>query len=449
MRVCIYEDRRVRDLEPLTLTRPVADLICGLTTLGQKQAHYFAAKTVSHLCRPVVADLIRGRDLVASVNDPTWLRAAPAILVNARWVPPSGTFSPLDSRRALIRSATPNPLADGPYLGTVKGEIAFAVLDMRWLQAVNPVTLDRCLDEWLQALPAYEVAGTLVSRLWELIELNAGQIHNDFALESRQIDAGFRPLDFSLVGPADRLLIHPSARIDPMVVADTTNGPVIIGANAVVHSFTRLEGPCAIGAGSILLGARIRAGTTIGLNCRIGGEVESSIVLGYTNKYHDGFLGHSYVGRWVNLAAATQTSDIRCDYEPVRVSLNNREIHTGITKVGAFIGDHVQTGIGVLLNCGTTIGPFARVLPTGTYAPQEIPAFHRYGPQGLKELKDRNRLLASADTMMRRRGKQLTPALAAVYRSIFGTNAVKSSNLACYTDTLTETMFDDPIMPDV
>jgi UDP-N-acetylglucosamine diphosphorylase/glucosamine-1-phosphate N-acetyltransferase len=428
MRVCIYEDRRVRDLEPLTLTRPAADLICGLTTLGQKQAHYFGAKTIGHLCRPVVAELIRGRDLIASVNDPTWLRAAPTILVNARWVPPPGTFTPKDSRRNLIRSTVANPFADGPYLGTVNGEIAYAVLDMRWLQAVNPATLDRCLDEWLQALPAYEVGGTLVSRLWELIDLNADQIHNDFALEADQMEAGFHPPDFSLVGPADRLLIHPTARIDPQVVADTTNGPVIIGANAVVHSFTRLEGPCAIGAGSILFGARIRGGTTIGLHCRIGGEVQSSIVLGYTNKYHDGFLGHSYVGRWVNLAAATQTSDIRCDYEPVSVALHGRDLPTGLTKVGAFIGDHAQTGIGVLLNCGTTIGPFAQVLPTGSYAPREIPAFHRYGPLGLKELKDRERLLASADTMMRRRGKHLTPVLAAVYRSIATTNSAVNSN---------------------
>lgn len=418
MRICVYEDRYVRGLEPLTLTRPAADLLCGLTTLGQKHARHFAAKTVGHLCRPVVAELIRGRDPAASVNDPTWLRAAPTILVNARWVPPDRPPPLPGSRRNLIRSSVSNPFADGPHLGTVGGQIAFAVLDTRWLQAVSPATLDRCLDEWLQTLPVHEVGGSLVLRPWDLIDLNPDQIIRDFELEADPTAAGFHPTGFALVGPADRLLIHPTARIDPMVVADTTHGPVVIGADAVVHSFTRLEGPCAIGVGSVLLGATIRAGTTIGPQCRIGGELECSIVLGYTNKYHDGFLGHSYIGRWVNLAAGTHTSDLRCDYQPVSVPVNGCDVPTGRTKVGAFLGDHAKTGLSVLLNCGTTIGPFAQLLPTGGFAPREIPAFHRSGPSGVKELADVNRALVSADIMMRRRGKQLTPALEAVYRAV-------------------------------
>src|SRR5262249_10523639 len=131
----------------------------------------------------------------------------------------------------------------------------------------------------------------------------------------------FHPNGFLHVGPADRLLIDPSARIDPMVMADTTHGPVVIGPRAKVTAFTRLEGPCAIGEGSHVLGAHIRTGTSIGPYCRIGGEVECSIVHGFTNKYHDGFLGHSYVGEWVNLGAGTITGDLRTDYEPIAVPL--------------------------------------------------------------------------------------------------------------------------------
>ena len=171
-----------------------------------------------------------------------------------------------------------------------------------------------------------------------------------------------------------------------MVVADTTGGPVVIGEGAVVTAFTRLEGPCAIGADTHLLGAKVRGGTTIGPHCRVGGEVECSVVLGYANKYHDGFLGHSYVGEWVNLAAGTSTGDLRCDYRPVRVPVDGAEVSTGRTKVGSVIGDHAKTGLGVLLNCGTALGCFAQVLPTGTLAPRAVPSFHRAGPPGLKVL---------------------------------------------------------------
>jgi UDP-N-acetylglucosamine diphosphorylase/glucosamine-1-phosphate N-acetyltransferase len=419
MRICIYEDQYVRGLEPLTLTRPAVDLLCGLSTLGEKQARYFAATAIGHLCRPIVAEQIRSRDPLSRVNDAAWLRAAPSILVNARWLPPTQTRSVglMASRRGLGSSSS-NLFVEGSFLGTVDGDIAFAVLDTRLLSAVSPATLDDCLSDWIQSLPTQEVGGTIVSRLWELIERNPKQITRDFDSIADRGVAGFHPNGFALVGPADKLIIHPSARIEPMVVADTTHGPVVIGAGAVIHAFTRLEGPCSIGEGTVLLGAKVRAGTSIGPRCRIGGEVENSIVLGYANKYHDGFLGHSYVGEWVNLAAGTSTSDLRCDYRPVTVPIDGREVQTNQVKVGAMIADHAKTGLGVLLDCGTIIGPFAHVLPTGTFAPRSIPGFTRVGQSGSKQLSDVDRLLATAEVVMHRRGKELTPVMDAVYRTL-------------------------------
>lgn len=415
MRVCIYEDRHVRGLEPLTLTRPAGDLLCGLTTLAEKHARHFAATSAGHLCRPEFADLLRSRDPHTPVNDPAWLRGAPTVLVNARWIPPTRSAG---TAKARLWSGSANPFTEGPHLGTVDGEIAYAVLDTRRLQAISPVTLDGCLGDWTQSLPAREVGGTLIVRPWELIELNAEQIRCDFESDLDPTAAGFHPTGLSLVGPADRLFIHPTAKIDPMVVADTTNGPVSIGAGAVVQAFTRLEGPCAIGAGSVLLGARVRAGTTIGPQCRVGGEVECSVLLGYVNKYHDGFLGHSYLGEWVNIGAGTHTGDLRCDYRPISVGVNGTEVPTGRTKLGAVIGDHTRTGLNVLLNCGSIVGAFAQILPTGELAPREIAGGTRVGPRGVKALTDTNRLLATVETAMKRRGRQLTPALEAVYRMV-------------------------------
>jgi len=418
MRICVYEDCHVRGLEPLTLTRPACDLLCGLTTLLEKQVRYFAATVVGHLCRPVMADLIRVREPAANINDAPWLRSAPTVLVNARWVPPPAPpMNPLTQPRRHLLTRAANPFADAPYIGTAHGAVAFVMLDMRHLEAVSPTTLDDCLDAWVQSLPTREVGGTVIGRPWEMIDLNGEQIARDFEATCDPTDVGFHPTGFAVVGHADRLLIDPSAQVDPMVVADTTHGPVVIGPDATIHAFTRLEGPCAVGAGTIVHGAQVRRGTTFGPNCRIGGEVECSIVLGHSNKYHQGFLGHSYVGEWVNLAAGTHTSDLRCDYRPVGVPVDGVEVPTGRTKIGAIIGDHVRTGLGVLLNCGTAIGPFAQLLPTGSFAPRDIAACTRVGPGVVKRLTDFDRLLTAADTAMRRRGKALTPALDAVYRA--------------------------------
>ncbi len=408
MRICHYEDRDVSGLGPFTLTRPVAALLCGLDTLAQKQARYFPAGAVGHLCRPAMAGLMRATNPDAMINDPHWLRAAPTVLVNARWVPPAPTTT---------RQTPANPFINGPHIAMAGNDIAYAVLDPQHLQAVSLTTVDDCLNDWTQSLPLAEVGGSLLSRPWDLLEKNAEQIAIDFEADADQTAAGFYPEGFQLVGPAERLFIHPSARIDPMVVADTTNGPVSVGAGAVVHSFTRLEGPCGVGVGSVLLGAKVRAGTTIGPHCRVGGEVEASILLGYVNKYHEGFLGHSVIGEWVNLAAGTHTADLRYDYQPISVPVGGVMVSTGHTKVGAMIGDHARTGLGVLFDCGTAVGPFARVLPCGGFAPREVPAFHQAGPDGLKELTHIERILAAADTAMRRRGQMLSPELETVYRA--------------------------------
>lgn len=401
MRICLFEDRRAADLYPLTLTRPASDLLCGLSTLGDKQARYFGAEAAGYLCRPALADWLRSREPGAAVNDPVWLRSASTVLVNARWLPP----------------ADHTPFAEGPFIGTAGGAVAFAVLDPRRLQAVSPATLDDCLADWAQTLPCREVGGTVIGRAWELVDANANEIARDFEATCDPAEAGYHPSGLSLVGRADRLFVHPSARVEPHVVADTTRGPVVIGEDAVISAFTRLEGPCSIGAHTQLLCAKIRAGTTIGPHCRIGGEVECSIVLGYANKYHDGFLGHSFVGEWANLAAGTSTGDLRCDYGPVRVPLDGAEVSTGLMKLGSLIGDHAKTGLGVLLNCGTVLGAFAQVMPTGSFAPRTVPSFHRAGPDGLKEL-DATRLMETAEVVMRRRGRELTLSQEAVYRAL-------------------------------
>ena len=166
------------------------------------------------------------------------------------------------------------------------------------------------------------------------------------------------------------------AKIHPMVVLDAEHGPIFIDVGAEIHPFSRIEGPCFIGRNTIVLGAKCREGNSIGPMCRIGGEVEESIIQGYTNKYHDGFLGHAYVGQWVNLGALTTNSDLKNDYSEVKVTLDGRtQISTGSNKFGALIGDHAKTSIGVMLNTGTYVGAMTLLVASGKLLPKFIPSF--------------------------------------------------------------------------
>jgi UDP-N-acetylglucosamine diphosphorylase/glucosamine-1-phosphate N-acetyltransferase len=231
------------------------------------------------------------------------------------------------------------------------------------------------------------------------------------------------------------LRIDPTARIDPLVAADTTGGPVVIGPGAVVTAFTRLEGPCCIGPQTQVHGAQIRAGTTLGPSCRVGGEIEASIVQGHSNKYHHGFLGHAYVGEWVNLGAGTSNSDLRNDYGPVRVAVNGRLVPTGQMKVGCFLGDHTKTGLGTLLNTGMNAGVFCHLLPGGLL-PRYVPSFVSYWNRSLSDRADLWALLQTAAKVMSRRGRELTEVHTTLYGELYERTAAERRRVVREAETL-------------
>src|SRR5262249_25093213 len=140
---------------------------------------------------------------------------------------------------------------------------------------------------------------------------------------------------------------------------------------------------------------------------------------GHSNKYHDGFLGHAYVGEWVNLGAGTSNSDLRNDYGPVAVTIRGRRVATGMTKVGCFLGDHTKAGLGSLLNTGTSVGAFCNLLPSGGLLPKYLPSFTSWWNGALVDNADLARLLTTAATVMGRRGAELTPAHATLYLGLF------------------------------
>jgi UDP-N-acetylglucosamine diphosphorylase/glucosamine-1-phosphate N-acetyltransferase len=367
MRLCLVEDHAVAGLEPLTLTRPASELLLGRTTLGEAIARAVdvgpGPARRGAIVRPYLAAIQRRRDPHTAINDADWLGRAEVLVANARWVPPDDFTWP-------DRGA--------PWLGLCEGAPACAFVGPDLAAGLAPGGV----DGWFEALAArpecdaVAVGGGWIQRPWDLVARNNDALFRDFAADGR---AGVHNRHLSsklaIVGPADRLNIHESARIDPFVVLDTTGGPITVGPDTWIQPFTRIEGPAYVGAGTQLFRANLRGGVTIGPHCRIGGEVEATIIHGFTNKYHEGFLGHAYVGEWVNLGAITSNSDLRNDYGEVQVPLQGDPIATGQAKVGCFVGDHTRTGLGSMLNTGTAIGVMCNVLPAGPLLPKHVPSF--------------------------------------------------------------------------
>lgn len=405
MRICLFEDGW-EQLEPLSSTRPVFELRCGITTLGEKQRHWWGAADWGACVRPALAPLLRRQHPHAPVNEYGWLLSAPMALVHGRWLPSPRTM----------------PLPEAPCLGMAGDQIAWALLADEHLASFQFDHLPHLLKDWQNTLPCIEVGGQFIDHPWNLVEQNAAALCDDF-IQGAWRERASHDDTIAIVGATAKIWIAPTAVIEPFVVADTTRGPVVVDEHATIAAFTRLEGPCYIGPHTQIMGAKIRGGTTIGPQCRIGGEVEACIIHGYSNKYHEGFLGHSYVGEWVNLGAGTHNSDLRNDYGPVSVPMPGHVVKTGRNKVGCFIGDHVKTGLGTLINTGSHLAAFSNILPAGRLAPKYVPAFTAWWNGQLREEFTPDQLMQTAERMMRRRGQSLTEEHAALYQALYDATA--------------------------
>jgi UDP-N-acetylglucosamine diphosphorylase/glucosamine-1-phosphate N-acetyltransferase len=207
-----------------------------------------------------------------------------------------------------------------------------------------------------------------------------------------------------VLGDASRL-ISLGAAIEPGVVFDLRQGAVVVDQGAEIRSGSRLEGPVYVGPGTKVLGGFLR-GSVFGPECRVRGEIAASVFLGYANKSHDGFVGHSVVGHWVNLGAGTTTSNLKNTYGPVRLEVNGERIETGRLNLGSLIGDHAKTAIGTMLATGTVISAGANVFGPAT-PPKYVPPF-AWGCLGGERMSE-DGFLRIAERVMGRRNVSFSP----------------------------------------
>jgi len=359
MRLCIFEDEGFELLYPLTYLRPVFNLKCGQTTLAEKILRNFGSVKTAYFVRDYLEPLMKEKLSPAKVNDMNVLKDD-VLLANGRWL-----F--IDVKLTL----------DGPEeVATCKNSIVFARLKKKTVDSISAATFREFLDEVKKKVKTREISVDLISYPWDLVHHNPAAIENDFKHTAKPgaIEGEFSEQSV-IYGDKHKVFIAKNAEVQPFVTLDPREGSIFIDEGAVVFPYSRIQGPCCIGKNSEIHGAKVRFGMSIGPVCRVGGEVEESIIHGYSNKYHDGFLGHSYVCEWVNLGALTTNSDLKNDYSNVEVCMKGEMTDTGLTKVGSFIGDHTKTSIGTFLNTGTVAGIMCNLVTSSGVMPKFIPSF--------------------------------------------------------------------------
>lgn len=410
MRLILFDlpsERRFH-FHPVTLSRPVWELRCGITSLGEKLIERIGLSDVAYFVPGYMAEVVRMRceaNEGRAVNDPTMLRGDDLLLVNGR-----------------VRAAEFELAPAGPSCVKVdaEGDLLAVRVAKEDLAKLDTTSIETLLTSAVKTLPKSKEKVGAWNYIWELLIQNPEQLRLDFQARGRSGIEGAVEEPSAIRGSRNDVYIAPGALVHPMAVLDAENGPIYLDEGAVVHPFTRVEGPCYVGKSSILLGAKCREGMSIGPCCRIGGEVEESIIQGYSNKYHDGFLGHAYLGEWVNLGAGTTNSDLRNDYGDVSVMLDGRQpINTGSSKIGALIGDHTKVSIGCMFNTGAYVGAMSLITVEGKLLPRYIPSFIWLVGGVVSKGFGKNRMYDTAQKAMPRRGRQWTEAEERMWDEIY------------------------------
>ena len=387
--IYILEDGHIEDLYPLTYTRPAFLLRCGASTLLDRICRNLPRPPDGVLVRDTLAAKVRS-EIRLPVN-PKIDSSRGAIFINARWIMTDPLPEvPPDSAE----------LARGDFTWVRVSGARLAEMDLRRL------VRSKAIDDIMPSLRCSLSNALILRHPWELLLNQRRLLLDDFAQRGRARLS--EPMPGAHLLSPDNIHIGPEVKIFPGVVLDATNGPILLERGAEIHSNSVITGPACIGTGCIVrTGADIRECTTLGPNCRVGGEVVSSIFLGNSNKQHEGFVGQSVIGEWVNLGAGTITSNLKNTYGNIRVPINGIEQDSGLQFQGSIIGDHAKIGIGTCLTTGSVIGFSSHI--TVPRPPKFIPSFAWVTDKGIAPM-DFDKAVKIAKTAMQRRSVEWTAA---------------------------------------
>jgi UDP-N-acetylglucosamine diphosphorylase/glucosamine-1-phosphate N-acetyltransferase len=398
IRTVLFEDSRHSDLNPLVYWRSVFELRCGRKTFLDRAAHVMQSPINGLWVRDEVAKVASERfqlPVNQAIRDGT-------LLLNGRLLADRSLQLDWDGKATRI--------------ATCDGEIAYVCCGLDAGGRFTPQVFhdQAAMAKLLGAFPTVKSEATLVRYPWDLVRKNASMLESDWSSEDGA-KTGTISSSAHLIDP-DNIHVGEMTVVDPGACLDAREGPIYISDHCRIHPNAHIAGPAYIGPGSVVKPfSQIHGGTTLGPMCKVGGEIDGTIIGGYTNKQHAGFLGHSYVGSWVNIGAGTSNSDLKNTYGTVRAISNGQEFDTGTMFYGAVIGDHAKIGIQEAIPTGASIG-FAAVTATAGMLPKFVPSFS-WLVDGTQTTGDPKRLAETVQIMMRRRNVDCTEADVALFIS--------------------------------
>ncbi len=375
----ILFDDDIRDqLLPLTFTRPICELRVGILTIREKWQRYLPGQT-SFITQEYLSE-----------KYPIEVKAD-NFIVNGSVLPSEKLLrliKQLDNNEALLQN----------------GELIAARLDEHQFQRLMK---DEEIEELIGSELDDDTPFLKINHLWDLFQYNGQAIQNDYDLLT--MDRESAPIPGSnYVKKPENIFIEEGAIVEGAFL-NATDGPIYIGKEAVVMEGSMIRGPFALCEQSqVKMGAKIYGPTTIGPYSKVGGEVNNSILTGFSNKSHDGFLGNSILGEWCNLGADTNNSNLKNNYGNIKLwsYAHHDFIPTNLQFCGLIMGDHSKTGINTMLNTGTVVGVGANIF-NGNFPPKFIPSF-TWGGTTDKQTYQLEKAFEAAERVMKRRHQELT-----------------------------------------
>lgn len=377
MNIILFDDPNIRQrLLPFTYTRPTSEIRVGILTFKERWEKILGGN-VSYLTEE-------------------YLSKKYPIQVDKENILIQGTLCPNYDLVTAIQG-----LKDGEYLMSGDHLIACNVSDQNLAEVFGKEPGND------QAIP-FKKDLTRISNVWEIFTNNADQISNDFKIITSGRDSQEVNDPATTIYGKENLFVEKGAKIKAAII-NAENGPVYIGKNAVVNEGALINGSFALCDGShITMGAKIKGDTTIGPYCKVGGEVSNSVIFGFSNKAHDGFIGNSVIGEWCNIGADTNTSNLKNNYTEVKIwdYESGGFKNTGEMFCGLFMGDHSKCGINTMFNTGTTVGVASNIYGSG-FPRTFIPSFSWGGATGFTTHK-LMKVFETEEKMMARREMDFT-----------------------------------------
>jgi UDP-N-acetylglucosamine diphosphorylase/glucosamine-1-phosphate N-acetyltransferase len=414
--LCIFEDEFATRLLPLVYLRPVYDLRCGVFTLrGKIQSHFPEHPLVLH-CRISLEEVVKERNPHIGVNE---FADADYLFINGRVLPDANLIKHIRAARS--------------EMVFLKGVVVVAArVERDRIEAIRDSLSVRqepggelLSVEHFDGIPRVEIDAAMISYPWDLFHKNGEEIIRDFHSLARkqrvQAIKGRLYAGVHLIGKKN-IRIGKGSVVKSGAVLDAEEGPILIGENVTVLPQATIIGPAYIGERSLVkVGAQIYGGTSVGPVCKVGGEIEGSIVHAYSNKQHAGFLGHSYLAEWVNLGADTNNSDLKNNYGNVKVDLGFQILDSKSQFVGLMMGDHSKSGINTMFNTGSVVGVGCNIFGSD-FPPKYVPSFSWGGSESL-ETYDIDRAVDVARRVMTRRNVQLSRVEEKLLRFVYDQSA--------------------------